>query len=271
MDYTITFATYNCLDYTRQCLDSLLKSGTRPEQIIAVDNGSTDGTREYLQSAPLGQAILNRDNLSCGAAWDQGILARQSEWTIVMNNDIVVTDGFAERLINYARTHNLRVLSPARVDGQLDYDFDAFAQEAQQSMSEVVRQPSANLICLLVHWSVFMEIGFFRVTPKLLGFEDGIFFHDLRKAGVAHATTGHVWIHHFGSVTQEYMKMALGIPSRDVLVKVKDRQLLNQSWIERKLYRHRLKQSLRQWRQSELAAHGKTLHGVRQDQAFVWL
>ena len=33
MDYTITFATYNCLDYTRQCLDSLLKSGTRPEQI----------------------------------------------------------------------------------------------------------------------------------------------------------------------------------------------------------------------------------------------
>ena len=271
MNYTVTFATYNCLDYTRQCLDSLLKSGTRPEQIVVVDNGSTDGTREFLQTAPVGQVILNRDNLSCGAAWDQGILARQSEWTFVMNNDIVVTDGFAERLIDYAMTHNLRVVSPARIDGKLDYDFDAFANQAQHKMSNVVRQPSANLICLLVHWSVFMEIGFFRVTPKLLGFEDGIFFHDLRKAGVAHAITGKVWIHHFGSVTQEYMKMAQGIPSRDVLVKVKDRQLLNQSWLERKFYRHSLKSSLQKWRCEELANHEMTLHGVREKHEFTWL
>jgi GT2 family glycosyltransferase len=47
--------------------------------------------------------ILNKQNLSCGAAWNQGILSRQTEWTIVMNNDIIVAPNFVERLINFGR------------------------------------------------------------------------------------------------------------------------------------------------------------------------
>ncbi|MEI7495720.1 MAG: glycosyltransferase, partial [Betaproteobacteria bacterium] len=89
-NYTVTFATLNCLDYTKQCVGSLLASGVDARRIVAVDNASTDGTQAYLQERGLGAAILNRQNLSCGAAWNQGILAQQSEWTIVMNNDIVV-------------------------------------------------------------------------------------------------------------------------------------------------------------------------------------
>jgi len=65
--------------------------------------------------------------------------------------------------------------------------------------------------------------------------------------------------------------MVQGIASRDILVKVKDRQLLNQSWLERKLYRHSLKSSLQKWRRDELATHSMTLHGVRADNAFTWL
>ena len=271
MDYTITFATYNCLDQTRQCLDSLLKSGTRPEQIVAVDNGSTDGTRDFLPQSGIGQTVLNRENLSCGAAWNQGILARQSEWTIVMNNDIVVTDGFAEKLIRYAIDNNLKMVSPARIDGKLDYDYPAFAAEAQTHLADAVRWQSSNAVCMCIHWSLFMQIGFFRVTPKLLGFEDAIFYHDVRQAGIRHATTGQVWIHHFGSVTQEYMKMVMGIPSNEVLVKVNDRKLLNQSWIDRKIYRYNMRKSLRTWRHDELEQHKMTLHGVRQNDAFLWL
>ena len=86
-NYTITFATLNCLDYTKKCVESLISSGVDASQIVAVDNASTDGTPEYLRQLGLGATILNRQNLSCGAAWNQGILARQSEWTIVMNND----------------------------------------------------------------------------------------------------------------------------------------------------------------------------------------
>jgi GT2 family glycosyltransferase len=270
-NYTVTFATLNCLDYTKQCVDSLLASGVDASRIVAVDNASTDGTQAYLQQRGLGAAILNRQNLSCGAAWNQGILAQQSEWTIVMNNDIVVAPGFAQRLIEFATTNQLQLVSPARIDGTADYEFPEFAEQAQNTTANAVRRGSSNAICMCIHWSLFNQIGFFRANPTLLGFEDGLFYNEVRKHGIAHATTGSVWIHHFGSVTQEHMKMVLGIQSQDVLVKVNDRKLYGQSWLERKLYRRNLKRSHLAWRTQELRDYGITLHGTRDKNVFVWL
>jgi glycosyltransferase involved in cell wall biosynthesis len=270
-DYAITFATLNCLEYTKLCLESLLKSGADPKRIVAVDNASTDGTQDFLRSQTLGGAILNKQNLSCGAAWNQGILAHQAEWTIVMNNDAIVHDGFVDRLIDFAIQSKLKLVSPARVDGQLDYDFHQFAIDSQIKTSDAIRWESTNAICMCIHWSLFNQIGFFRADPNLLGFEDGLFYNEIRKHQIQHATTGSVWIHHFGSVTQEHMKMVLGIGSNDVLVKHNDRQLYQQTWLERKLYRHKLKNNHRQWRSDELARYGMTLHGSRQNHEFTWL
>jgi GT2 family glycosyltransferase len=270
-NYSVTFATLNCLNYTKKCVDSLLSSGVEASRIVAVDNASTDGTPEYLQLRGLGATILNRQNLSCGAAWNQGILAQQSEWTIVMNNDILVAPGFAQRLIDFATVNRLQLVSPARIDGAANYDFLQFAEKAQQTTSNAVRRGSSNAICMCIHWSLFNKIGFFRANPTLLGFEDGLFYNDVRKHGIAHATTGRVWIHHFGSVTQEHMKMVLGIQSQDVLQKVNDRKLYGQSWLERKLYRYRLKRSHLTWREQELRDCGMTLHGTRDNNAFLWL
>ena len=271
INYSITFATLNCLSYTKQCIESLLDSGVNSDQIVVVDNGSNDGTVEYLKSLSLGCVILNRQNLSCGAAWNQGILSQQSEWTIVMNNDIVVPPRFAERLINFAIDNKLKLVSPARIDGNLGYDFKMFADTAQKTTAKAVRWGSSNAICMCIHWSLFNEIGFFRADPNLLGFEDGLFYNEIRKQGIQHATTGSVWIHHHGGVTQEHMKMVLEIPSDNVLVKVNDRKLYGQSWIKRKLYRYSLKRKHQAWRQQELHNYGITLHGSRTKDSFIWL
>ena len=48
-NYTITFATLECLEHTKMCVESLIKSGVDTKRIVAVDNGSSDGTPEYLQ------------------------------------------------------------------------------------------------------------------------------------------------------------------------------------------------------------------------------
>lgn len=270
-DYTVTFATLNCLNHTMQCVDSLISSGVSSNRIVAVDNASSDGTVDYLRRLKLGSVICNRQNLSCGAAWNQGILANQSEWTIVMNNDILVSPGFAERLINFAALHKLQLVSPARIDGALDYNFPEFYEHAQKTTLNAVRWGSSNAICMCIHWSLFNQIGFFNANPTLLGFEDGLFYNQVRKHNISHATTGSVWIHHFGSVTQDHMKMVLGQQSKDVLIKVNDRKLYGQSWLERKLFRHRLILSHLAWRKQELEEYGITLHGTRDKNAFVWL
>ena len=89
-NYTITFACYNQLDYTKQFIASLDREEVDFSRIVAVDNGSTDGTREWLGQQGFGAVVLNDRNLGCGAAWNQGALAIQSKWTVVMTKKVVV-------------------------------------------------------------------------------------------------------------------------------------------------------------------------------------
>src|SRR5512134_904799 len=138
-DYAITFACYNQVDYTRQCVDSLVRHGYDLQRVVAVDNGSSDSTRDYLQTLPLGGRILNRQNLGCGVAWNQGVLALQAEWSVVMNNDVLVPPHWLENLVASASALGLKVVSPALVEGPLDYDFEAFAADASQRMRDVAR------------------------------------------------------------------------------------------------------------------------------------
>ena len=269
-DYVITFACYNSVNYTKACIDSLIKVGTPMDRVVVVDNGSTDETREYLMDFDLGGRIYNQSNLGCGVAWNQGILHFQAEWTVIMNNDLIVSPQWIENLIQTAIDNNLTVISPALIDGELDYDFDAFALESSLKMNRVLRRQSQHAVCLCVHRSVFQEIGYFRATPKLLGFEDTIFFNDLRKSKFKTAIAGSVWLHHFGSATQKEMKRTLGKSEKDNLVDVNDRYLLQQSWIERKFIKFNAKKRNSAWRSKEMAAHGVTLHGERINGGFIW-
>ena len=50
----------------------MIAHGTPLDRLVVVDNQSTDGTRDYLSSLPLGARIFNQHNLGCGTAWNQG-------------------------------------------------------------------------------------------------------------------------------------------------------------------------------------------------------
>lgn len=270
LDYAITFATYNSSHYTKACINSLIQVGTPLDRIVVVDNGSTDDTREYLLELPLGGRIFNKGNQGCGVAWNQGILHLQAEWTVVMNNDLIVSPEWIERLIQTAINNKLKIISPARIDGDLDYDFDVFARNSTIKMMGVLRKQSYHAICMCIHRSVFQEVGYFRATPKLLGFEDFLFFHDVQKARITSAITGDVWLHHFGSVTQKEMKKKLGKSESDDLTTVNHNHLLGQSWLDRKISKYQMNKQTAAWKQSELEQYEMTLQGERLNQTFIW-
>jgi glycosyltransferase involved in cell wall biosynthesis len=269
--YSITFACYNAVEYTKLCINSLIKSGTPLDRVVVVDNASKDGTADYLSSLPLGGRIFNRQNMGCGTAWNQGALFHQSEWTVIMNNDIITPQGWIENLIGAAEQLNLKVASPAMIEGKLDYDFDVFSLSAQKKMGLVSRKYTQHAVCLAVHESVWHEVGYFQAVPKLLGFEDTLFFHELAKENISRAILGASWLHHFGSVTQSLMKQEKNLSLNQGLANRYNYRLLNQSWLERKWRKYQRKKQQNRWHDQELAQYGMTLHGQRKNNSFEWL
>jgi GT2 family glycosyltransferase len=269
--YSLTFACYNSVEYTKLCIESMIKHGTPLDRLIAVDNGSTDDTRNYLQTLPLGGRIFNNANLGCGVAWNQGVLALQSEWTIVMNNDVLVSPNWIEKLISTAEKIGAKIISPALIEGPLDYDFDLFEEDASKRMKETHRIGARHAVCLAVHQSVWMDIGYFQPVPKLLGYEDTLFFNEARKANIPTAMTGASWLHHYGSITQTAMKLERGMKQKDGLGYRYNYKLLNQSWLERKVIKAKRKKQEKIWRDTEIQTHGMSIHGIRENNQFRWI
>ena len=270
MDYAITFACYNQVDYTRQCIESMQNVGTPLDRLVVVDNASSDATLPFLQSLPLGKVIQNKENLGCGVAWNQGALELQSEWTIIMNNDVLVSPQWIEGMIESARSHALDIVSPSMIEGPLNYDFSKFAADARTKAHASVRLGWAHAVCLAVHKRVWKEVGYFRATPKLLGYEDTLFFHEARKAGMRIGTTGASWLHLYGSITQSAMKRERGLQESAELGYRYNHRLLQQPWLERKMDKVRLKRKLRQWREDEIAKLGFSLWGSSNTNTLVW-
>jgi GT2 family glycosyltransferase len=269
--YSLTFACYNSVEYTKLCIDSMTKHGTPLDRLIVVDNGSTDNTREYLQTLPLGGRIFNSQNLGCGVAWNQGALALQSEWSIIMNNDVLVSPNWIENLIGTAEHLGLKVISPALIEGNLDYDFETFEKNAQLKMKNSHRIGGKHAVCLAIHESVWMDVGYFQPIPKLLGYEDTLFFNELQKSGIQTAMTGSSWLHHYGSITQSAMKQERGLKQNDGLANRYNYKLLNQSWIERKIKKVQRKKQERSWRNAEFNQYGMSIHGLREAGEFKWI
>jgi N-acetylglucosaminyl-diphospho-decaprenol L-rhamnosyltransferase len=269
--YSLTFACYNQVEYTRKCIDSMLKYGMPLDRLVVIDNASTDGTRDYLETLPLGGRIYNRENLGCGVAWNQGALLQQAYWTIVMNNDVLVSADWIESLLNTAEQHGLKVISPAVIEGPLDYDFDACAPQWGAAMKGALRLGWRHAVCVAVHKSVWLDVGYFQPIPKLFGYEDTIFFNELDKAKIPCAMTGASWLHHYGSMTLSAMKKERGLAERAGLSDRKSYRALHQSWLTRKVRKFKRKQMLRGWREQELASYGMSMHGLRKNLEFEWI
>jgi len=93
---------YNCLPLTRAMVASLRASlpDDLDHEIILVDDGSTDGTREWLAGlgAPF-RVILNERNLGYGAANNRGAAVAQGEFLALLNNDLVLAPGWIEPML----------------------------------------------------------------------------------------------------------------------------------------------------------------------------
>ena len=104
MQVSFLIPLYNCLPLTQATLASLratLPPGL-PHEIIFVDDGSTDGTRAWLETLrtdPRIRVVLHERNLGYAAANNHGAAVATGELLVLLNNDLVLTPRWLEPML----------------------------------------------------------------------------------------------------------------------------------------------------------------------------
>ncbi|WP_454061345.1 glycosyltransferase [Candidatus Nitrospira salsa] len=107
-DCSIVIPVFNKVELTQQCLIQLanVTDGVSYE-IIVVDNHSSDGTREFLETLDGDvQIIRNSENLGFAKGCNQGARASRGRYVVFLNNDTIPQPGWLQALVKEASAHS---------------------------------------------------------------------------------------------------------------------------------------------------------------------
>lgn len=107
---SLVMPVYNVATYLPACLDSLMAQTLPPDEIIAVDDGSTDACPEILADYAKRMSnlrIVRQENGGLSAARNTGLDHANGKWLAFIDSDDFVTPDMYERLVAMAESDDL--------------------------------------------------------------------------------------------------------------------------------------------------------------------
>ena len=107
MELSIIIITYNQIKYICQCLDSLANIISRVDvEVIVVDNGSSDGTCQFLrENYPLVTIIENNSNYGVAYARNRGFEVACGRKLLILDNDTISNEEAIDGMLDYMDNH----------------------------------------------------------------------------------------------------------------------------------------------------------------------
>lgn len=107
IDLSIIIVSWNTKKYLLPCLRELFEKGRgRYQEVIVVDNGSSDGSGDEVKRAfPSVRIIQNEENLGFARAVNQGFKHSSGRYILLLNPDTRVKDDTTERLLSFMDRH----------------------------------------------------------------------------------------------------------------------------------------------------------------------
>jgi GT2 family glycosyltransferase/predicted SAM-dependent methyltransferase len=226
---SIVIPAWNQQEMTDECIASVIEN-TQKFELIVVDNGSDppielgegwlnvtcfgSAGREYISGGTSGNRALvlrNDENLGFPAAVNQGIRAAKGDVIVLLNNDVIVTPGWSERLLTHLETCSIvgpltnysagvqRTVIPVYEDAEELYaNAKAWGEKYDGQSMEV------NWLigfCFAFDRSLFDELGAFDESMWPSSGEEIDFCLRARKAGHVIRVARDIYVHHEGSKT----------------------------------------------------------------------
>ncbi len=240
---SIVVPCYNQHDATYECLTAVLEN-TQDYELIIIDNGSTPPIKPPFSGFVETRVIRNEENKGFPVAVNQGVREARGGVIVLLNNDVIVTPGWAERLsdcidvpqfgddaaygfsivgpvTNYAAGLQRVQIESYGNKEELNKAAAALAEECAGEAEEV------NFVigfCMAFRKSLWEAIGPFDESLWPCSGEEIDFCLRARAAGHRVGIAHDVYVHHEGSVTFKTMHDA-GAIKYDEIVKRNDAHL----------------------------------------------
>ena len=149
VDLSIIIVNWNGGDYLGRCLDSLAKyPPSVAHEVIVVDNASTDGSCELLQSYKDVRLIANAENVGFGRANNQAFKVSDAPLLFLLNSDAEIHEKTIDTLIaTIGESDRIGAVGPRFLNS------DGTVQPS------VWRNPPTP-------WEMIMIAGLYRLMPK---------------------------------------------------------------------------------------------------------
>lgn len=98
----VSLVTWNAEKYLIDLMISIEKQVFKNFELIIVDNGSSDGTVAFFEKKyPEIRLIKNEKNLGFAKGHNQGIQKTQSDYILILNQDVILEDDFLAYLVKF--------------------------------------------------------------------------------------------------------------------------------------------------------------------------
>jgi GT2 family glycosyltransferase len=208
---SILIVTFNNLNQTKRCLESIRHFTDAPYELIVIDNGSEDGTVIWLSDQPDVRLIANGTNRGFSEACNQGATAAKGDNILLLNNDTVVSHRWLSQLLSalYSdeRTGMVGPMSNFVLPmQQLTVSFpnedayhsfaDAFNRRDPALWREVT---SLSGFCLLLRRKTWKRLSGLDESYGIGSYEDIDFCYRALKAGLTLRVAGDTFVFHEGN------------------------------------------------------------------------
>ncbi len=205
----IILLSWNKLEYTRPCIESIFRYTSLPCRLLVVDNNSEEETKSYLKSlqgtsSVKVEVIFNKENLGYVGGMNEGLKRSQAPYVCLLNNDTLVTPQWLELCLEaFKRDPAVGVVNSHSSTFGLWPKKNQTVEEVAQTLyfqhqSDPVTEIGTCVgFCMLIKREVIDKIGYLEESLYKFFFEDTDYCKRAKKAGYFCVVANQAYVFHY--------------------------------------------------------------------------